>query len=97
MSLHPIRDSIIVSKDQVSEKTEGGLIYKPGNAAETIVIGTVVEVGSGRVTFTGITVPLEVKKGDKVYFDKTVAIELKDSQNSFYLLKEDDVLSIIKD
>lgn len=96
MSLQPIRDHIVISKDEVSDKTEGGIIYRPATAEEKIISGSVLEVGSGRVSMDGTVVPLEVKKGDKIFFNKNLATELKDGQKTVFLLREDQVLAIVK-
>lgn len=94
--LQPIRDYIVISKDEVSDKTEGGIIYRPATAEEKIITGSVLEVGSGRVSMDGTVVPLEVKKGDKIFFNKNLATELKDGQKTVFLLREDQVLAIVK-
>jgi len=94
MSLKPIRDRIVVSIIKADEKTESGLIYKPGIVDERNVKGTVMAVGSGYLTDSGSIVPLETIVGDTIWFNKQLATELKDRGETLYVLHEENILSI---
>lgn len=94
MSMKPLRDFILVSKTPDEEKTASGLIYKPATVENKVVQGTVVAVGSGRVTSTGSVVPLEVKVGDVVHFNKNMATELTDGTDAVLLLREESVFCV---
>lgn len=95
MSVHPIRDYVVVSKDsEQEEKRPSGIVLV---ATETKnVTGTVLAVGSGRVSMNGTVVPLEVVKGDKVVFNKSMATEVKDGHSAVFVLREDQVICILK-
>jgi chaperonin GroES len=95
MSIKPIRDFMVVSVMKESETTESGLIIKPAMVEEKIVTGTVVSVGSGYLTDSGTIVPLEVKAGDKIKFNKNMSVEVKVSGESVFLLREEHVLGIL--
>jgi chaperonin GroES len=97
MSLQPLRDFLVVSviKSNADEKMGGGLLYKPATVDEKIVTGTVVAVGSGHITDTGI-VPLEVKAGYSVLFNKGMTVEVKHNGETFYLLREEHILSAVR-
>ena len=95
MSVHPLRDHVVVTKDEAAAQTKGGL-FIPQTSEEKVVTGTVLAVGSGRITVDGTVVPLEVVVGDKVAFNKNMAIELKFSGETSYLLREDQVLCVLK-
>lgn len=95
MSVHPLRDFIAVKKDDVAKTTKSGL-YLPGDAEDKNVMGTVVAVGSGRVSVSGVVVPLEVHVGDRVAFNKNMAVELKDGEDTVIILREDQVLAVLK-
>lgn len=94
MSVHPIRDFIVVTKDAGPEKSPGGLFI--AHTEEKNITGTVIAVGSGRVTMNGSVVPLDVNVGDKVVFNKNLATEVKDGGESVLVLREDQVLCILK-
>jgi chaperonin GroES len=94
MSLQPIRDFIVVSIPKEEEKI--GLIYKPATVEERITTGKVLSVGSGHLTDQGTVVPLEVKVGDMVVFNKQMAVEVKHAGESFWHLREEHILSIAR-
>lgn len=94
MTVQPIRDFIAVTKHDGPETTKSGLFI--AHTEEKNVTGTVLAVGSGRVTMTGAVVPLDVAVGDKVVFNKNLATEVKDGDNSVFVLREDQVLCVLK-
>jgi len=95
MSVQPLRDFILVTKHEAPKQTSAGL-YMPDTAEEKVVTATVVAVGSGRVTADGSVVPLEVKKGDKVVFNKHYATDLTVDNETFYLLKEEQLFCVVR-
>lgn len=94
MSIHPIRDFVAVRKKEGVEKTPGGLIIS--HVEEKNVTGEVVAVGSGRVTMNGSVVPLDVSVGDKVLFNKNLATEVKDGNDTVLVLREDQIICVIR-
>lgn len=95
MSVQPLRDFIAVKKDEVAKTTKSGL-FLPGDIEDKNVVGTVVAVGSGRVSVNGTVVPLEVHVGDRIAFNKNMAVELKDGEETVVILREDQVLAVLK-
>ena len=96
MSIMPLRDFVLVTKEAVDEKTPGGLIIRPSTVEDKLIKALVVAVGSGRVTTDGTTIPLEVKVGDRVVFNKTLATELTDGDDKALILREDQILCVLK-
>jgi chaperonin GroES len=95
MSVMVLRDFLAVKRDEVAKQTASGL-FLPGETDDKNVTGTVVAVGSGRVSVNGVIVPLEVKVGDKIAFNKNMAVELKDGGETVVILREDQVLAVLK-
>lgn len=95
MSLKPLRDFMVVSVMKENEKTESGLIFKPATTEEKVSTGKVVAVGSGYLTDSGTIVPLEVKAGDTIKFNKNMSVEVKDNGETYVLLREEHVLSVV--
>lgn len=95
MNVQPLRDFVVVAKDDAVTQTPGGL-FVPAIVEDKIVTGTVVSVGSGRVAADGTVVPLEVKAGDKIAFNRNFATELKLGGETCHLLREDQILCVIK-
>lgn len=96
MSIQPLRDFVLVSKEDAEEKTPGGLIYRPATVEDKIIKGLVIAVGSGRVGTDGVVVPLEVHVGDRVVFNKNFATELTNGGETALILREDQILCIVK-
>lgn len=94
MSVHPIRDSIVVKAETV--KKQEGLIIRPDNVEDKFLVGKVVAVGSGRVTMTGAIVPLDVVVGDQVKFNKSLATEIDHNGETVFVLREDAVTCVFR-
>jgi chaperonin GroES len=69
MKIRPLQDRILVKRIDEESKTKGGIII-PDTAKEKPQEGKVVAVGKGKVTDDGKLQPLDVKKGDRVLFNK---------------------------
>jgi chaperonin GroES len=94
VNVRPLHDRILVQRLAEEEKTAGGL-FIPDNAKEKPQQATVVATGKGRVTEDGKTIPLEVKKGDKVLFSKYSGTELKFNGKEYLMISESDVLGVL--
>ena len=77
------------------EKTAGGL-YIPDTAKEKPSKGAVVAVGPGKLADDGKRVELAVKVGDEVLFNKYAGTEVKIDGVDHLVMREDDILAIIK-
>lgn len=95
VSVRPLHDRILVRRMAEEEKTAGGL-FIPDTAKEKPSKGEVVAAGKGRITEDGKTMPLEVKKGDKVLFAKYAGTELKLDGHEYLMMREEDILGIIQ-
>lgn len=91
MNIHPIRDQIIVKKQEAATKTASGL-YVPVTIEEKITTGTILEVGTGRVALNGTVVPLEVKVGQQIKFNKSMATEITHNDETVLVIREDAIL-----
>ncbi|MBU4343212.1 MAG: co-chaperone GroES [Candidatus Omnitrophica bacterium] len=95
MAIQPLGDRVLVKRLEAEEKTKGGIVL-PDTAKEKPQKGEVVAVGKGRVLESGKVEPLEVKKGDKVLFGKYAGNEISYNEDEYLILKEEDILAIIK-
>ena len=97
MAIQPLGDRVLVKALEKEEKTKGGIVL-PDTAKEKPQEGKVVAVGSGRVLENGKTIPLEVKKGDKILFGKYSGTEVKveEEEEEHLIMREEDILAIIK-
>jgi len=90
-----LADRILVKRIEEEEVKKGGIII-PDTAKEKPQQAEVISVGSGRVTEDGKRIPLEVKKGDRILMGKYSGTEVKIKGEEYVIMREDDVLAIVK-
>jgi len=95
MAIQPLGDRVLVRRLEAEEKTKGGILL-PDTAKEKPQKGEVVGIGRGRMLDSGKVEPLEIKKGDEVLFGKYAGNEVTYNDEEFLILKEEDILAIIK-
>lgn len=95
MKFKPLQDRILVKRLTSEEKTSGGIII-PDNAKERPMEAKVIAVGAGKVLDDGTRRKPEVEAGDTVIFGKYSGTEVKIDGEEHLILKEDDVLAVIK-
>jgi chaperonin GroES len=96
MKITPLQDRVLVKRLEEEEKTKGGIII-PDTAKEKPMEGKVIAVGKGRIKEDGTVIPLDVKAGDKILFSKYAGTEIKIDGEEHIIMREDDILGIIKD
>ena len=95
MKVQPLGDRLLVEVLKAKDKTKGGIVL-PDTAKEKPQKGEVVSVGKGKVLESGKVEALEVKKGDKVLFGKYAGNEITYKDEEYIILKEEDILAILK-
>ena len=90
--IKPLGDRVLVQRVAQEERTASGLII-PDAAKEKAQTGAVIAVGPGRRDAAGVTLPMAVNVGDKVYFGKYAGTEAGDN---FLIIKEDEILGVIE-
>ncbi|MGC9325980.1 MAG: co-chaperone GroES [Desulfomonilia bacterium] len=94
MKIQPLQDRVIVRRIEEDQKTKGGIII-PDTAKEKPQMGEVIAVGKGKKTEEGKTIPLDVKKGDKILFSKYAGNDIKIDGEELLIMREDDILGVI--
>ena len=94
MKLQPLADRIVVKVLEAEEVTKGGIVL-PDSAKEKPQQAEVIEVGKGKISDGKVIAP-EVKKGDKVLFGKYSGTEITIDGKEYLILKEEDILAIVK-
>jgi chaperonin GroES len=94
MTLKPLGDRVLVKPAPKEEKTSSGLYISSG-AQEKPQRGEVVAVGEGKRDQNGERIPMDVRKGDEVYYGKFGGNEVKIDGEEFLLLRADDIYAII--
>ncbi|NQV93431.1 co-chaperone GroES [Candidatus Kaiserbacteria bacterium] len=92
----PLGDRVLLEIPTREEKTKGGIIIPETANQEKPEQGKVIAVGGGRVTDTGDVIPVRVKVGDTVVFPKYGYDEITVGDTTYYILKEENILAVIK-
>ena len=95
MKFAPIHDRVLVRRIESDEKTAGGLII-PDTAKEKPQEGEIVAVGKGATGEDGKTVPMDVKKGDRVLFGKWSGTEVTIDGEDVLIMKESDIMGVLE-
>jgi chaperonin GroES len=91
----PLHDRILVRRVEEGETVRGGIII-PDSAKEKPQEGQVISVGKGKSNDEGKVFPLDVKAGDRVLFGKYSGTEIKIDGEDFLIMREEEVLGILK-
>ncbi len=93
----PLRDYVVIESAPKNDTTEGGIFIPDTADKERPEQGSVVAVGSGKISNSGERVEPEVKKGDKVLFSKYGPTEIKIGEKEYLVVKEEDIMAILED
>ncbi len=84
--IQPLADRVVAQAVEASDKTESGF-YLPQDAKEKPQMATVVEVGKD---------VSEIKKNDTIIYPKYGTTEVTVDGTEYMVLKEEDVLGVVK-
>lgn len=95
MNIKPLLDKVVVKEIKEKERETSCGILLPSSAQEKPCYAEVVAVGSGGIV-DGNKIEMLVKKGDKVLFSKFAGSEFKLENETYIILKQDDILAIVE-
>ena len=90
LNITPLADRVIIQQAEAETTTASGIII-PDTAQEKAQKGTVIAVGKGTKDN-----PITVKAGDNILYGKYAGTELKYNGSDYMIMKESDILAIIK-
>lgn len=97
MDVRPVGDKVLVRPLSPEERTRGGLII-PDSATRHPLAGHVLAVGAGRVSAQGVLLPVNVKPGDLVFYNRHAGTAVKTGDEDVVLLMcLDDVLAVAEE
>lgn len=100
MILQPIADNVVLRiKDKKREEVrQSGLIVMNQGTEQTLrmEIGEVVAVGEGRTLNNGTVLPLSIKAGQQVIYNKYAGTQIMSGEEKYLIVKETDILAIVK-
>ena len=94
MKIQPLADRIVVKVLEAKDVTKGGIVL-PDTAKEKPQEAEVIAVGKGKISDGKVIAP-EVKVGDNILFGKYSGTEITMDGKEYLILKEEDILAIVK-
>ncbi|OGG49636.1 hypothetical protein A2763_03065 [Candidatus Kaiserbacteria bacterium RIFCSPHIGHO2_01_FULL_54_36] len=88
-------DRVLVKPEEAMKKTAGGIYIPDAAKQEKPTRGIVLAVGPGRMNDDGKVLPMQVKPGQKVYFNPGWESEIEIDEQKLHLIHESDVKAII--
>lgn len=94
MKLVPLSDRVVLKQCEAEETTKSGIILT-SSAQEKPQEAEVIAVGPGGMV-DGKEVAMQVKTGQKVIYSKYAGTEVKMDGTDYIIVKQEDILAIIK-
>lgn len=95
ITVKPLADRVLVQRIEEAEEIKGGIII-PDSAKEKPQEAKVVALGTGAVDKDGKKIAFSVKVGDKVLIGKYAGSEVKLHDETYLLLREEEILAVIE-
>lgn len=98
MIINPTQDNIVIKLPRVEKEqtTKSGIVITNTTKQDMPERGIVAAVGTGRMLANGTVIKPEVKAGDEVLFNKFAGTKITSGEDEFLLIKENDILAILK-
>jgi len=93
--IQPLSDRVVVQALEETEQMRGGL-YIPDTAKEKPMQGTIVAVGPGKLSDENERIKPDVEVGQTVLYGKYSGTEVSVDGQEYLILRESDILAIIK-
>ena len=94
MDIQLIDDRIYIKEEKISEKLASGIII-PDRQRESLHIGVVKLAGPGRKLTSGEVIPIPVKVGDRIMFEKRTSMSVEVGGTHYRLMGAADVVAIL--
>ena len=94
LKVKPLSDRVVVEPAPAEDVSSGGIIL-PDTAQEKPQQGTIVAAGPGKVSDSGKTVAMEVKKGDRILYGKYSGTEFSFEGTEYLIMRESDILAVL--
>ena len=95
VKIQPLGDRVVVQRDESEAVTAGGIVL-PDTAKDKPARGKIVSIGDGKLLDNGTRAKFQVKVGDRVLFSSYAGDEFKLGDRELMLMREEDVLAVIK-
>jgi chaperonin GroES len=93
MRLRPLQDRVLVRRAEPEARTAGG-IFIPDAVQEKPVEGEIIAVGPGTRSKDGELVPMEVKDGDRVLFNKWSGTAIRHEGEELMIMTQAEIMGV---
>ena len=94
MNIQPLFDRVLLKPEEDENITKSGIVL-PQTSQERPHTATVVAVGTG-IDLDNNNVGMVVNVGDKVLYNKYCGVEVKIDKNVYIILRQIDLIGIVK-
>lgn len=91
----PLFDNVLIKPEEAEVKTTTG-IYLPDSAKEKPQKGTVMAIGPGMADANGKTIPMQVKKGQKVMYKSWGTDSIKVNGEEWVVIEQKNILVVVE-
>ncbi|MBO4537669.1 MAG: co-chaperone GroES [Erysipelotrichaceae bacterium] len=92
--IKPLNDNVLLKKETVENRTASGIILS-ASEKDAENTGVVIAVGDGKEV-DGKKVPVSVKAGERVIFDKYATTEIEYEKEKYLLIPDSKILAVIE-
>ena len=93
VNVKPLGDRVLLKRCECAEEVKGGIII-PDSAKEKPMEAKVIALGTGKIE-DGKKLDFNVEVGDKVLIGKYSGTEVKIDDETFILVREDEILAVL--
>lgn len=95
MNFTALTDRVVVKKQETTKTNSFGIVILSDNKENTVQ-GEVFTVGEGKILENGTVIPMTVKQGDTVIYQKGLGIDVKIDDVDYIILHEYEILGILE-
>lgn len=99
--LQPIHDRVLIRRDDYADVSPAGVIKTHSPKAKRVFTGTVVACGPGHVTEKGVLIPMELRPGMRVLWEKYAGADFEMTQaelaRDYVHCREHEVIALVVD
>lgn len=94
--IRPVGDKIIVQPESREETTNSGIVM-PTRDTSKPQVALILAVGEGRLSKSGVMLPMPVKVGQRVIYERYSGTEIKAGEKPAILILEvDDIIGVLE-
>ncbi len=94
MEIKPLSNNVVIEPIEEATTTASGIVLPDTAEKDKPQKGKIVSVGPGKMS-DGQRIPMEIKVGDKVIFERYSPSKIKINGDEYLLISESDILAII--